>query len=630
MANQKITDLNKMQKLSKSDLLLVVDTDASGISGSSTGETMAIEATTLASQLAEIHQGDVGISLPALSDVPNDYSGWGGGYLQINESEDGVSFTDSPGASELSIPAIDSNGISNFYIPEGSTLNDQYKVGYILTRNGNKYRRASSIYKSEETDAIIDQSLMEVVGVIRKIKRQDPSDDSSEITHINIAFGGHVQFEAPDGSPVQPVTQDVMSQGTPQPTPLSDGRTYFLSSDNTDNLDGLLSSTDPASSFSDALSHVSKPVLVATSESSGVLVNYRGLICESGEEPHKFIIEVDASCSNVKVGDILRLKRKIRRNADKTFGTAPTSPFEEVNEGAKPSYLDVVIDGDYIMSNARAAYGDDTNPIPDEDRSYYTDILGIVIVSTPDYFQVQTSGMINFEKPNGIVNSDVKKNRPNAIFKRGYTYYLNSFEPESGQTTSTSQTRLSNTVYDYTSQQYEDAFQDPTSATWADTDMLDVTTGITPFRNVTIHNPFQRDSVTGKVTVYEKPVFYAVSDTQILLLNSPAYPSPIDQCNATNPDPTSSSFCGDANKTTNLTTTDQPYDNVTANKFLKSALPHAQENDYTYITHTGWSGTDTFIQAPGEFVTKKWYLSADVSALGVYGNWTEVTESEGI
>ena len=52
-----------MQKLAKSDLLVVVDTSANGISGSPTGETMAIEAGTLAGQLAEIQQGDVGISL---------------------------------------------------------------------------------------------------------------------------------------------------------------------------------------------------------------------------------------------------------------------------------------------------------------------------------------------------------------------------------------------------------------------------------------------------------------------------------------------------------------------------------------------------------------------------------------
>jgi hypothetical protein len=624
MANQKITDLNKMQKLSKSDLLIVVDTDASGLSGSPTGETMAIEANTLASQLAEIQQGDVGISLPSLSDVPNDYSGWGGGYLQINESEDGVSFTDSPGASELSIPIANQDGILNFYVPAGSSPEAEYLVGNVLTRNGTKYRKASSVYKSDELNAVVDDTLMEVVGVIRKIKREDPSDANSKIEYINIAFGGHVQFEGPDGLPVKPCTSEIVNEdGVPQPTALADGATYFLSSDNLNGNVGMLSRSDPSQSFSDALSHVSKPVLVATSESSGVLVNYRGLICESGEEPHKFVIEVDASCSNIKVGDVVRLKRKISRNQDGSFGIDPTGPFEEVREGAKPAYLDVVIDGDHMMSNARAASG----AVNEKDKAYYTDVLGIVIVSTSDYFQVQTAGMINFEKPEGILNTGNKQNRTNAIFKQGYTYYLDAFEPETVQS-DFSRARLSQSIYDYTEQEYEDAFQTGIeTATWADTDMMEVTTGIRPFRNTTIHNPFRRDDNTGAVTVYEKAVFYAVSDTQILLLNSPAYPSPVDQCNATNPNPASTSFCGSGGKTTHLTTTEAPYTSSTANAFLNNALPNSQENDHVFITHTGWQGTDTFQAIEGTYVTENWYLPADSNTATATGVWNLLTRT---
>ena len=98
-------------------------------------------------------------------------------------------------------------------------------------------------------------------------------------------------------------------------------------------------------------------MIVATSETSGVLVNYRGLVCESGDEPHKFVLEIIASCTNVKVGDIVRVKRKIRRNQDNSFGISGTNQFGEEFEGIYPAYLDVVPDGEYTLSNARRLTG---------------------------------------------------------------------------------------------------------------------------------------------------------------------------------------------------------------------------------------------------------------------------------
>ena len=114
MANQKITDLKKLlggntDPLSSNDLLLVVDRDAVPSYGSSsTGETKAISASTLASELATLQQGDVGINLKNLADVPNEYTGFGGGYIKIKDDATGLEFTDAPGAAEISV------NISNF------------------------------------------------------------------------------------------------------------------------------------------------------------------------------------------------------------------------------------------------------------------------------------------------------------------------------------------------------------------------------------------------------------------------------------------------------------------------------------------------------------------------------------
>jgi len=611
MANQKITDLSRLQKLAKSDLLVVVDTSANGITGSPTGETMAIEAGTLAGQLAEIQQGDVGISLPSLSDVPNSYQGWSGGYLQINETEDGVIFTDSPGAAELSIPIFDENGISNFYVDPESTINETYKVGNVLTRKNNKYQKATSVFRTESEE--IEQ---EVVGIIRKIKREIPSDINSTITHINVAFGGHIEFQNSDGTPAFPVAYNT-ANNLIEPTALLDGKTYFVSSDNIMEADGLLSLSDPGQSYADAKSHISKPLLVATSESTGVLVNYRGLVCESGDEPHKFVIEVVASCTNVKVGDVMRIKRKIQRNSDNSFGNNLGSSFTEELEGIYPAYLDVVPEGEYTMSNARAAYGN----IAEQDKAYYTDVLGIVIGATRDSFQIQTSGMVKFERPVGLDSA----NSDGAIFKQGYTYYLNAFDPQS-LNTEFSKPRLQQTIYDYTATQFTEAGK----GNFADVDMQAIIKGERPFRNTTINNPFKRDAKTGNVVAYQKPIFYAISDTQILLLDHPVYPSPIDQCNASNPILNSTTVCSSKEQTTHLTTTEAPYSNIDGNNFLRSAFPNAREDDVVILTHQGWEldvTTSEYKSKAKSYVTERWYLASDANTGSAIGNWNNITRN---
>lgn len=611
MANQKITDLSRLQTLAKSDLLVVVDTSANGITGSPTGETMAIEAGTLAGQLAEIQQGDVGISLPALSDVPNSYQGWSGGYLQINDSEDGVVFTDSPGAAELSIPVYDANGVSNFYISGDSTIDETYKVGNVLTRSNNKYQKATSVYRNENEE--IEQ---EVVGIIRKIKREVPTDQNSTITHINVAFGGHIEFQNSDGTPTFPVSYS-SSTNLVEPIPMLDGKTYFVSSDNILDADGLLSLNDPGQSFADAKSHVSKPLIVATSASTGVIVNYRGLVCESGDEPHKFVIEVVASCTNVKVGDIMRVKRKIQRNADNSFGSNLSSEFNEELEGIYPAYLDVVPEGEYTLSNARAVYGE----VSEQDKAYYADVLGIVISANKDTFQIQTEGMVKFERPVGLDSA----NTDGAMFKQGYTYYLNAFDPQS-LNTEFSKPRLQQTLYDYNTTQFSEAGK----GNFADSDMKSIVNGERPFRNTTINNPFKRDATTGSVTAYQKPVFYAISDTQILLLNDSVYPSPIDQCNASNPILNSTTKCSSKEQTTHLTTTESPYTNTDGNNFLRSAFPSAQEDDIVIITHQGWEldvNTTTFVEKPKSYITERWYLASDTNTGSAIGNWNNISRT---
>ena len=101
---------------------MVVDRDAVPSYGSSsTGETKAISASTLASELATLQQGDVGINLKNLADVPNEYTGFGGGYIKIKDDATGLEFTDALVPFEISV------NISNFDPLE------IYRVGDVIT-----------------------------------------------------------------------------------------------------------------------------------------------------------------------------------------------------------------------------------------------------------------------------------------------------------------------------------------------------------------------------------------------------------------------------------------------------------------------------------------------------------------
>ena len=61
----------------------MVDKDEYGTSP--TGETKAINAKTLAEQLAEIKHSDVGIRFSELADVPNEYIESAGSFVKIND-----------------------------------------------------------------------------------------------------------------------------------------------------------------------------------------------------------------------------------------------------------------------------------------------------------------------------------------------------------------------------------------------------------------------------------------------------------------------------------------------------------------------------------------------------------------
>ena len=102
MANQKITDLNKLHQLDSNDLFIVVDRDSKTNSASPTGETKGIDASSLASELTRIANNEVGIDFKNLRDVPNTYDENKGGFIRINVTGTGIEFTDSPGSSEQS------------------------------------------------------------------------------------------------------------------------------------------------------------------------------------------------------------------------------------------------------------------------------------------------------------------------------------------------------------------------------------------------------------------------------------------------------------------------------------------------------------------------------------------------
>jgi len=579
MANQKITDLNKSSKLSNDDLFIVVDKDE--YASSPSGETKSITAQKLAEQLALLKHDDVGIRFSELADVPNEYTEAAGGFIKIKDSGDGIEFTDSPGHSEISAD------YTEFYQDVENSQEIIYRVGDVLARDlgTNTFRHASS----DNPDTA------EVVGIIRRVRK----DLDGNVERINVAFGGHIKFE--ETIFVEKFQIDT-SEIQANESVLVGGKTYFLGRN------GKIADFDPAEQLNDDEPHVSKPLIIATGPQSGVFVNYRGLICEKTDQPNKFVVEHTASCSKIKVGDFVRVRRKIQRNISGGFGdaTEKVSEFEGVTESVLPSYLDFESgDSPYVLCNSASQNSPDELQIDD---AYGCESIGIVTIATADYFQVQTSGMVKFEMPSGLKMSESDTNtKPNAIFKRGYTYYLDSFDITTDVNSYAEQSKkLRRTVYDYSSDEMDDWFNNSVG----DSDIKNVTNGVTPFRNTTINNPFKRDPDTRKVVSYAKPLFYAISEDQILLLNDPVYPTPYDTCNAINPNV--SEPCVSKKTEKNFTTT---VDYV-ADEYLNKNWPDAIKGDVANVNsvnfNTGTIQLDKYIKT--EF-------NVTVGGNINYGNW---------
>ena len=583
MANQKITDLNRSIKLSNEDLFIVVDKDEYGTSP--TGETKSISAQILAEQLAEIKHNDVGIRFSELADVPNEYIDAAGAFIKIKDDGEGVEFTDSPGFSEISV-----SNDELFQNPE-STQHIIYRVGDILFRdpNTNKYKLASS----ENPD------MAEAVGMIRKIKR----NIDGEVVSVNIAFGGHVVFTEPVH--VEKYEVDV-SKIIATESVLVGGKTYFLGRY------GKLSDYDPSEQVNDSEPHVSKPMLIATGPTSGVFVNYRGLLSEKTEEPHKFVIEYSASCSKIKVGDIVRVRRKIKRNLTGGFGDSAekVNEFDGIPENVVPSYLDFESgESPYVLANS--ASQDSPDALLHED-AYASEFVGIVTIATSDYFQIQTSGMVTFDIPSAMLSNTADlETKPNAIFKRGYTYYLDSFDITSDVNSYAEVSkRLRRTIYDYSSDELDDWFDNTNGDSYVET----VTSGVNPFRNTTINNPFRRDPDTKRVVSYAKPVFYAVSENQILLLNHPVYPTPYDTCNAINP--TLNEPCVSHTTEKTFTTTQPSTGTFVAKTYLNGVWDGATKGDVAILNIVDFNTASITTQ---KYVKVENNLTSGVNVN--FGNW---------
>ena len=593
MANQKITVLKKLlggntDPMISNDLLLVVDRDAVPSYGSSsTGETKAISASTLASELATLQQGDVGINLKNLADIPNDYDGFGGGYIKIKDDASGLEFTDAPGAAEISINITEFDPI------------ETYRVGDIITRG--VISTGSVVYK-KATSTDVDSA--EAIGIIRKIKEVELDTTNETQYFINIVFNGHIDF-----TDLVYIEQETLSGNEAAiQSELVDGRTYFLGTQ------GCLSEFDPSSSLQTTGVHVSKPMLIATGKQSGVIVNYRGLVCEGDEEEaKKFIIEYTASCSDIKVGDVVRVRRnhQPRINADGIIEYSDENP-----EIVKPDNLGAATgESPFVLSNS-AAQCTDNNQLPKTEDAYASEVLGMVIVATSDYFQIQTSGMIKFDKPVGT----------DRLFKKGYTYYLDAYEinNQSNINPNLKTGIIRNTIYDYTTEEISNylnpvttsSFPESVTTPQQESQFREIFSEITPFRNTTLHNPFFRRTGDGAVGAYSKPVFHAIDDDRIVLLNRPAYPNTIDTCNLAEVYQTETCFSVTSkNETFYVSEWADSETQLVYSEQLNTLWPEAIESDLATIILINFTSKS--------IVNYKYQkISSDVGNVG--GNWTKV------
>lgn len=600
MANQKITDLNKLHQLDANDLFIVVDRDSKTNSASPTGETKGIDASSLASELTRIANNEVGIDFKNLRDVPNTYEENKGGFIRINELGTGIEFTDSPGSSEQSFSGNSLETHVNGELQE-------YSLGDLLISSGtNKFQKASCL----------DTASAEVIGIIKKIKYKPVSTASSVssgiIDKVNIVFNGMVSWEwnsSHIGGPLKIEKQSMSVANTTSYTELYDnqllipGKTYFLGKR------GTLTDSEPTEdpTVSDG---VSKPVLIATSPTSGVMVNYRGLVCNSDEQSNKFVIYEPSACNSIKIGDVLRIVRhKVRTSVDNLSHTS-TYDSSVTSESILPSFIEresgvVSLDKmNYALCNSASQLKISNPDSPAEDDNYGCDMLGIVINASSDFFEIQTSGIVDFHLPerttqDTTTNSAGETQAVTApidrLFLEGYTYYIESFPLNDDQRADTNKpTELRNSIYDYSVEEIGESLRVESDGRYSNP-LLNSTlkpflNGTTPFRNTTNINPFKRDPVTGKVLTYSKPAFYALSPTKILILNQPAYPNPNDSCNAI--DPTSGSPCSsyDVRETKNFSINrnsrfvDQTSLEEFSNSFLKSAWPTAGINDKSLVT----------------------------------------------
>ena len=298
---------------------------------------------------------------------------------------------------------------------------------------------------------------------------------------------------------------------------------------------------------------ISKPMVVATSKTTGILMNYRGLVCSSDEQSNKFVIYEPSACNSIKTGDVLRIKRSSVRTSVDNFLIRSEYDEDELSEDVLPSFLGRESGTtNYALCNSASqnkttVTTDNDNP-PVEDDNYGCDMLGVVINSTSDFFEIQTSGMVQFDPPEfqssetiTLPSGDtqaVNKDITGGLFKTGYTYYVESFPINSDQLAATNQTtELRNCIYDYAPEELSEFYnrKEDEKLSVLGEKLKSVCDGTSPFRNTTIIDPFVRDHTSGKVLSYSKPAFYAVSPNKILILNQPPYPNPKDRCNAVDP-----------------------------------------------------------------------------------------------
>ena len=194
-------------------------------------------------------------------------------------------------------------------------------------------------------------------------------------------------------------------------------------------------------------------------------MTYRGLVCSSDEQSNKFVIYEPSACNSIKTGDVLRIKRNDVRIKIDNLNTLSEYDTEELSEDVLPSFLGRESGTtSYALCNSasqnKTISTQDNDQPPVEDDNYGCDMLGVVINSTSDFFEIQTSGMVEFDLPQYQSNETitlpsgdtqyVNKELKDGLFKTGYTYYVESFPINSDQLAATNQTtELRNSVYDY-------------------------------------------------------------------------------------------------------------------------------------------------------------------------------------